>query len=462
MFSTARRARLSPVLLALLVALGAPAHVLAQPAPDAPLFRIFLRDGDPLVSYGEFARVADRVVFSVPLDRAGDTPVLHTVSIPESAVDWERTDEYAYAVRARQYAQTRGEEDFAILASRVTQALNDINLTADPKRRLAMAEEARRNLAAWPAANYGYRAREVAQLVAQLDETVAEMRVAAGDGQFALSLVATTVAAPPTVDLLPPPNADAALDAAFRAALMAEPSDRLPVLRALKETLSRVSTTPAASPLRPRVTLALDAEERTERSYQELTRGFLREADQRAGRGDARGLQDLIARALTADDRLGRRRPGEMAALLAALDLRLSEANRIRLAREAWALRVDVFKVYRAATAPPRERLQRLFDDLRAIRNRQGRNIRTLQRLEVHATMAIHELRVTTVPPELAGTHSMLLASLQLARQAASLRRDALSSNNTQLTWDASSAAAGALMFAERAEGELRSMINAR
>jgi len=37
-------------------------------ADDATLLRVFLRDGTSLLSYGEFARVADRVVFSMPID----------------------------------------------------------------------------------------------------------------------------------------------------------------------------------------------------------------------------------------------------------------------------------------------------------------------------------------------------------------------------------------------------------
>ena len=35
-------------------------------ADVAPLFRVFLKDGTSLVSYGEMARVDDRVVFSMP------------------------------------------------------------------------------------------------------------------------------------------------------------------------------------------------------------------------------------------------------------------------------------------------------------------------------------------------------------------------------------------------------------
>ena len=35
-------------------------------ADDATLLRVFLKDGTSLVSYGEPARVGDRVVFSMP------------------------------------------------------------------------------------------------------------------------------------------------------------------------------------------------------------------------------------------------------------------------------------------------------------------------------------------------------------------------------------------------------------
>src|SRR5687768_16006059 len=63
---------------------------------NAALFRIFLSDGTSLVSFGEFARVGDRVVFSVPLGEGSD-PRLHLVSIPETTVNWQRTNEYAAA-----------------------------------------------------------------------------------------------------------------------------------------------------------------------------------------------------------------------------------------------------------------------------------------------------------------------------------------------------------------------------
>ena len=57
------------------VAAALVAAVLVMPArrsaaaEDATLLRVFLNDGTSLVSYGEPARVGDRVVFSMPTAR---------------------------------------------------------------------------------------------------------------------------------------------------------------------------------------------------------------------------------------------------------------------------------------------------------------------------------------------------------------------------------------------------------
>ena len=130
--------------IAIVLACGAPVFANAPP----PVYRIFLLDGAALVSYGEYARVADRVVFSMPIGGL-DESSLQLVSIVESAVDWVRTEQYTAAVRAKRYAETRGPEDFARLANRITEALNDIRATPDPARRLAMAERALEELGPW-------------------------------------------------------------------------------------------------------------------------------------------------------------------------------------------------------------------------------------------------------------------------------------------------------------------------
>src|SRR5512136_2955799 len=113
-----RRALRLRVVVAIAIALSVVPHGPAfggAPAGNAPSYRIFLTDGTPLLSFGEFARANGRVVFTVPIGPASNPDALQVVSLPDSAVDWERTDRYTDAVRHHQYATTRGEEDYAAL-----------------------------------------------------------------------------------------------------------------------------------------------------------------------------------------------------------------------------------------------------------------------------------------------------------------------------------------------------------
>jgi len=217
MFSTGRFHRAICVCVLLVCATRAAAQ---SAPPDASLYRVFLRDGSTLLSYGEFARVSDRIVMSVPLGDTAAGPDLHLVSIPSESVDWEKTDAYADAVRAARYAGTRGPDDFALLNSAVTIALTDIALTTDPARKIAMAGEARQNVTRWLAEHYGYRAEEVSRLAALFDDVVVEARMAAGEKNFDLSLIAN-LAVPPPAPLMPSPPLRESVEQALRAAALA-------------------------------------------------------------------------------------------------------------------------------------------------------------------------------------------------------------------------------------------------
>jgi hypothetical protein len=72
-----RRVASAAVALVLLLGCTGPAA-----AAESALYRLFLIDGTALVSYGEFSRVADRVVFSIPVGLSADSPELQLVSIP--------------------------------------------------------------------------------------------------------------------------------------------------------------------------------------------------------------------------------------------------------------------------------------------------------------------------------------------------------------------------------------------
>ncbi len=444
--------RVTSAAVALVLAL-----VCASPATAAEsvLYRLFLIDGTTLVSYGEFSRVSDRVVFSIPVGQVEESPDLQLVSIPETSIDWERTDQYSNAVRARRYGETRGDEDFALLGNRVTEALNLIALTRDPARRLAMAQEARGNLARWPSQNFGYRAAEVAQLTGMLDEVISELRVAAGQTSFDVSLVATT--GPSLVELLPAPDFRGTLEQAFAAsAVTPEPAERVSLLRAVTSALREPAKRGGwEAALHARAAADLATELRIDQSYRDLSAASIATATARAARGDVTGVQGLLQNVLKADDRLGRRRPQESAALLAFLDLQLNEARRVRLARDAWVVRAEAFTAYRSGIAPAIGELRRSTRSLENIRELAGPSPRLLPRLEQRLVMAKQQLAAVSPPAELDAAHGLFGAAFQMARRAVATRRNAVSSKDMKLAWDAASAAAGALMLLDRAAQEL-------
>ena len=109
-------------LIAVLVCVVFPANR-AYAADDAMLFRVFLKDGSSVVTYGEFARVADQVVLSVPVGGTSQDPRLHALTLAASRVDWDRTDRYAATARYQRYVATRAEADYQLLTDEVATVL---------------------------------------------------------------------------------------------------------------------------------------------------------------------------------------------------------------------------------------------------------------------------------------------------------------------------------------------------
>src|SRR3954471_5824482 len=176
------------VMTSLLIALPA---ARASAENDATLFRLFLKDGGTLVSYGEIARVGDRVVFSMPTG-AGTPPPLHLTTLAADRIDWPRTDRYATSARSGRYIETQAENDYTILSNQVAQTLNDVGQTNDPAARLALVEQARRTLVAWPGEHFNYREPDIRQLVTMLDAAIADLRnqgTRAQNSTFAFNLV---------------------------------------------------------------------------------------------------------------------------------------------------------------------------------------------------------------------------------------------------------------------------------
>lgn len=427
-------------------------------ASETVLYRIFLNDGSTVTSYGEFARVAGRVVFSMPVGsiEAGASAELQLVSVAESSVDWQRTDQYAAAVRARRYADTRGEQDFSKLSADIARTLSDVALTPDPKRRVEIAAKARQMLAEWPAKNYGYRAQDVAQLSTLLDEVLAELRAVAGEQSMELSLVAETIP-PAQVPLMAPPAFRESIEQAFTVAKVTpESTERVSLLDSIVRALQPVSKEKWAAALRAKASSELALELRTELAYTELATRTLALAEERGRVADVKGLEKLIKTVLEADDRLGRRRPQATGALLATLDSRLADSRRLRLERDAWAARMSIIRSYQKTIESPMKRFRESISGLEEIRALAGPSSRTLAGLSERSTRGLEQLRQVRPTAELQTVHGMLTSAFQMAGQAIAARQSAIRTADMDIAWRASSAAAGALMMFERANEELQ------
>jgi hypothetical protein len=445
------RRRICAVALACAAAIAAPAA-----AAESILYRIFLTDGSTLVSYGEFARVAGRVVFSAPIGSVSSGALeLQLVSVAETAVDWPRTDQYAEAVRARRYADTKGEEEFAKLSAQVARTLSDVSATTDPAKRVDIVVRARQMLAEWPLRNYGYRSRDVAELSSLLDEVLAGLRAAAGQPRMELSLVAETVP-PPAVDLLPDPSLRETIEQAFSVArLTPEATERVALLEAVVRALQPATKERWAAALHARAAADLALELKTEAAYADLSRRTLAAAEERAGTADVRGVEQLIERVLRTDDRLGRKRPQATSALLATLDRHLAAARRVRLERDAWAARLKVLKSYERSIASPLKRFRESIEGLEEIKALAGPSASTLATLARRTAQGLNELGRMKTSADLQGVHDLLMSAFQMAGQAIAARQAAIRTTSMEIAWRASSAAAGALLLFERATADL-------
>jgi hypothetical protein len=161
---------------------------------------------------------------------------------------------------------------------------------------------------------------------------------------------------------------------------------------------------------------------------------------------------------LKADDRFGRRRPQTTAALLATLDGRLDAARRLRLARDAWALRRDGLFNYQRQIRPALDRLRKSSDGLEQIRQLSGPAPDALLPLAARVTDGWREIKGIKPPAEAEAVHNLLVSAMQLAIRAASARQLAIKSADMNTAWEASAAAAGALIMLERAQNDLRKL----
>lgn len=436
------------------LACGLPAR--AQPS-SPPLLRLFLADGTSLTSFGEWVRMGERVVFSLPLGD-GPAPDLQLVTLAAARVDWPRTERYAATARSVHYASTRAEDDFAQFSNQVAAVLTGIAREPDPKRRLAMAASARTALADWPSQHHGYRATDVQQMLTLLDEVISDLRAAAGQDTFELGLVSTTPPMPAET-LLPAPTAAQLADELLTASTLAEsPAERSTLLESVLGLLDRAaSLLPPAWATRVRTSAlgSLTSERAADAAYAKLATRTLDAAARRARAADVRGIERLRAEVLKADATLGAKRPAELTAVLGALDANAESARRLRLARDQWRLLEPDYRSYRRSMYPALRELKRAEDPLEDIRAQAGPSPRVLARVARRFYQARPSMAGTTPPPTLAAAHALLQSAWDLADNAFKLRLRAVETGDISRATEASAAAAGALMLVARAREDL-------
>ena len=434
----------------------------AAAASDATLFRLFLKDGGMMVSYGEYTRVDDRVVFSMPVGGSQDQPRLQVVWIPAASVDWPRTTRYAESARFQHYADTQGEEDFAVLNNEVARVLNDIALSTDRTRALELALLARASLAEWPREHHGYRQDDVREIVSLIDESIASLRANNSAANFDLALVATapSVALEPVLGM---PTQREQLDQLLRLAAMAPTAtDRVAMLQSalalVNETgagLVGTELTTMRSSLEARIRIDFEVDKKYGKLAQQLTARASREA----ARARITGVERAMNRLEREDSKLGKRRPELIDSLRASIEASLSDARRLRLLRDQWALRQTIYRDYQRQVGSQLLSLVKSQPQLEAIRRLDGPPLGALQSLRGRLSGGAERLERLEVSEDLRPTHSMLVEAWRFAENAANGRAEAVSTGNVSRAWQASSAAAGALMFLSQVQGKIQDLL---
>jgi hypothetical protein len=426
---------------------------------DVTLFRLYMLDGSVLTSYGEFARVEDSVVFSMPVGGSPEEPRIQVTSVKAALVDWPRTEKYSASARFQRYAETRGEEDFRILSNEVAVALNDIALSANRQQALTLAEGVRRMVADWPRSHFGYRQNEVREILSVLDQAISSLRAAAGATSFELSLVAMAEA-PELEPVASMPTPRQQLDEIFYVASKSRGSEKVALLQTGLAVISESAAVLSdASEMRRNAETQIRQELTTDRKYTALSQRVITQAKTYASRAGISDLERLASRIPKEDAKLGNQRPEMVDALTTAVQSQLFAARRLRLQRDQWLLRQSAYREYQRSVGSSLLLLVKNQNSLEAIRGLEGPPPDRLLALRQQLSGGAARLERLRTPDYLRTTHELLVGAWRFAENAARARYEAIEKANADAAWEASSAAAGALMMLGRAQAEIRALL---
>jgi hypothetical protein len=419
-------------------------------------------DGKTFVSYGEFVRLDENVVFSMPVGGAPDQPRLQVAMVRSDLVDWPKTDRYAASARYQRYAATRGEEDYLRLTNEVADVLNTIALSTDRQQALAIAERARQTVAAWPQSHFGYRQDDIREIVSLLDQAISSLRAVGGGNPFELSLVA--MASPPEiVPMLGMPNAREQIDQMLKlATVTTAASERMALLHAALALVSEAGpslSAAEASTYRADVERAIRTELAVDKRYTDLSRRSLDQATRAAERADSPMIERIALQVREEDKKLGNKRPQVVEALNTSLQGKLADSRRLRLLRDQWTLRRETYRQYERSVSSSLLLLVKNTASLRAIRTLDGPHPDQLVELKAQLSGGAVRLERMKTPEYLRDVHERLVGAWRFAENAARARYDAVSDADASAAWEASSSAAGALMMLARVQQDITALL---
>jgi hypothetical protein len=182
-------------------------------------------------------------------------------------------------------------------------------------------------------------------------------------------------------------------------------------------------------------------------------------ATRRARLADVRGLERMLAGIYERDEALGGSRPDAVNALVAAVQDKLDAARRLQLARDRWALRAPELRKYWIAISTPVDLFARLQPSLENIKLLAGSSPASLAAIDRAVARIVKAASAIAPPEELGAAHALLVSAAEMADTAARIRREAILSGDLARAWDASSAAAGALMLGARARSDIQASL---
>jgi len=214
-----------------------------------------------------------------------------------------------------------------------------------------------------------------------------------------------------------------------------------------------------AAATRAETEAAVQAELRVDRSYRSLTAWMMPLATRRARAADVRGLERLVRFVYQRDAVLGARRPDAVNALVAAVEERLDAARRLRLARDRFALRAPVLHQYNLEIRAPIDLFAQLKPGLESVKTLSGSSPAAINQIQRTVSQILNLASTITPPDEVAAAHALFISAAQLAGKAAEIRLEAALAEDMTRAWDASSAAAGALMLYTKARTDLQTLL---